>query len=330
MQMTPFSSLRVLLAGCGSIGKRHAEVLTKLGLTRITACDPAAAGRESFSALFPQIAMTDDYDKALEEGTFDAVFICTPTAMHLPMAEKALKAGCHVFLEKPLSTSSEGVQELEALADRQQKKVMVGFCFRYHEVLRLAKALLEQGTIGRLVNIRALMGEPFAEIQPNYMNMYYSRYSGAFDLVHDIDLALWYADRPVRDVYAVYGSFSDMGMQSPDSIELLLRFEDRMTATVHLDFYQHPRRRQMELIGVEGTIIVEFASWDSATLSWYNTTTRAWNRKEYPTRRNDMFRDEDSEFLNAVLGKQEITCTIREALRSLQVVERVYKPEIKM
>jgi len=323
-----YSGIRLLLVGCGSIGKRHAQVLTELGITKLTACDPSEEQCRTMRELLPQVETVNDYDAALATGQFDAVFILTPTAMHISMAEKALKAGCHVFIEKPLANSSEGVDQLKALAESVNRKVMVGFCFRYHEVLKMAKDLLEKGTIGRLINIRALMGEPFAEIQPNYLNMYYSRYSGAFELVHDLDLALWYSGQPVKDVYAVYGPFSDMGMQSPDSIELLLRFEDRMAATVHLDFFQHPRRRQIELIGVKGTIIVEFASWDKATLSWYNTDTREWNVSEYETRRNDMFRDEDEEFLRAVLGETEITCTIDEALRSLKTVEQVYKPDI--
>lgn len=329
MQVKNYADLKLLIIGGGSIGTRHAEVLLGLGATNITICDPSAQQREKLQNLFPQIAVAEDYKAELQKGGFDAVFIFTPTGMHLSMATDALNAGCHVFIEKPLANSSEGVDALSALAKEKGLKVMVGFCFRYHEVLLKAKQLLQQGTIGRLINVRAFMGEPFAEIQPNYLNMYYSKYSGAFELVHDLDLALWYADQPVEDVYAVYGPFSDMGMQSPDSIELLLRLKDRMAATVHLDFYQHPRRRQMELMGVKGTIIVEFASWDEATLSYYNTDTRRWQVDTYPTQRNDMFRDEDAEFLDAILGKKEITCTVEEALRSLQVIEQVYRPEIK-
>lgn len=328
MNESRYASLRVLTVGCGSIGKRHVQVLTELGLSQITACDPSAAQRESLQALFPSVTVVSDYEKALEEGHFDAVFIFTPTAMHLDMAKKALNAGCHVFIEKPLANSSDGVEELTALAREKGLKIMVGFCFRYHEVLLRAKRLLESGVIGRLVNIRALMGEPFAEIQPNYMNMYYSKYSGAFELVHDLDLALWYSGQSVEEVHAVYGPFSDMGMASPDSIELLLRFEDRMAATVHLDFFQHPRRRQMELIGVKGTIIVEFASWDEATLSFYNTDNRRWESETFSTRRNDMFRDEDAEFLDAILEDKDIVCTVEEALRSLRVIEQVYRPQI--
>jgi len=321
-----FSDLHILIVGCGSIGKRHVQVLMEMGVMHITACDPSEAHRKELQELFPSVVVAENYQEELSKNKYDAVFIFTPTGMHLSMAKDALKAGAHVFIEKPLANSSAGVDELKSLAEENGRIVMVGFCFRYHEVLKMAKKLLEQGAIGRLVNIRALMGEPFALIQPDYLNMYYSKYSGAFELVHDLDLALWYSGQEVEEVHAVYGSFSDMGMESPDSIELLLRFRDRMAASVHLDFYQYPRRRQIELIGVYGTIIVEFASWDEATLSWCNMDSGTWERRTYSTKRNDMFREEDAEFLLAVQGKKEITCTVDEALRSLRVIEQVYLP----
>lgn len=322
MQIT---DLKLLIAGCGSIGKRHAQVLWEMGVHNLTACDPFESARNGMKEVLPDITVTDDYEEALRTGQFDAVFILTPTAMHLDMATKALNAGCHVFLEKPLANTQAGVDDLKALAQKVNRKVMIGFCFRYHEALCKAKAMVEEGLIGRLVNIRAFVGEPFYEIQPNYKNMYYSKYSGCFELVHDLDIAIWFAGQDIEKVSAVYGSFSDMGMDSPDSVEMLLQFKDRMAANVHLDFYQQPRRRQLEVMGVNGTILVEFASWDKATISWYNTETRKWHTQDYPTRRNDMFRDEDMEFLQAVIGEKEITCTVDEALKSLRVIEEIYQ-----
>lgn len=322
MQIT---DLNILIVGCGSIGKRHAQVLWEMGLRKLTACDPSVEQRESMKAVLPNISLAENYEETLKTQKFDAVFILTPTAMHLDMATKAINAGCHVFIEKPLANTQAGVAELQQLANQKGVKVMVGFCFRYHEVLQKAKALLDSGAIGRPINIRAFVGEPFAEIQPNYRNMYYSKYSGAFELVHDIDLAIWFAGQPIEEVKAVYGSFSDMGMEAPDAIEMLIQFKDRLAANVHLDFYQHPRRRQFEVMGVKGTIVVEFASWDHATLSVYTTDTRKWDVTEYETARNDMFRDEDKEFLLAVAEDREIVCTIDEALKSLDAVERVYQ-----
>jgi len=100
-----------------------------------------------------------------------------------------------------------------------------------------------------------------------------------------------------------------------------------MATNVHLNFYQHPRTRKIDLLGVNGMVSVEFASWDEATLSVWATDTKQWENNTFPTKRNDMFRDEDTEFLNAIIGNGQIVCTIDEALKSLSVIEQVYKPE---
>ena len=321
-----YDSLKLLIVGCGSIGRRHIEVLIGIGVCRIAGCDPSLVQREQTRIIFPQIVLYADYSQALAEWTPDAVFILIPTAMHLPMAEEALIHGAHVFIEKPLSNTSIGVDKLEKMAAMRNLKIMVGFCFRYHEVLLRAKRLIETGAIGRIVNIRAHMGEHFPTVQPNYLNMYYAKYSGAFELVHDLDLAIWFADQAVEEVHGVYGTFSDIGIEAPDSVDLLLKFENRLVSTVHLDFFQKPRRRSIEIIGIEGIVTVDFSTWEKATLSYYMEDAEIWVIQEFQTCRNDMFRDEDAEFLQAILGDKSISCTVGEALKSLKVIEQVYSP----
>jgi predicted dehydrogenase len=314
-----WNELSVLVVGCGSIGKRHARVLASLGVADIRACDPAAEQRQSLSAETPSARMYDTYEAALRERP-DTVLICTPPAMHIPMARQAIEAGCHVLTEKPLSDTLDGIDGLEVLAERCGKKVMVALCFRYHEGLVRAKQYLDAGRIGRLVSIRALMGEHLPDIRPDYRSLYLAVCNGAFELMHDLDLALWYAGQPVKRQHCAYGTYSDIGIQAPDLAEFLLDFEDRCVATVHLDFFQTPRRRQMELIGTKGAITVEFARWERCVLSVYEHCSGRWDVEELATDRDDMFRAEDREFLEAVAGDKPVRCTIAEGQKSLEVV----------
>ena len=321
-----YDSLKLLIVGCGSIGKRHITVLKEIGIKQIAGCDPSRVQREQIRELFPEVHLYADYDKALDEWSPDAVFILTPTAMHVPMAKKALFYNAHVFIEKPLSNTSTGVDELEVLATEKNLKVMVGFCFRYHEVLMRAKKIIKEGAIGRILNIRAHMGEHFPTVQPNYLNMYYAKYSGAFELVHDLDLAIWFANQEVKEVYGIYDTVSDIGIEAPDSVDLILKFEDRIVSNVHLDFFQKPRRRSLEIIGTSGVVIIEFSSWEKATLSYHTESIGEWVTQEFATQRNDMFRDEDKEFLQAILSNNPISCSIKEALKSLKTIEQIYQP----
>jgi predicted dehydrogenase len=314
-----WQKLSVLIAGCGSIGKRHARVLDGLGVTDLRACDPDPAQREALLAETPTARMYDSFEVGLSDSP-DTVFICTPPKLHLPMARQAIEVGCHVLCEKPLSDMPDGIDELETLATKASKKVMVALCFRYHEGLVRAKRYLDAGWVGRLVSVRALMGEHLPEVRPDYRTLFTSKYLGAFDLMHEIDLAIWFAGQPIRRVLALSGNYSDIGLDAPDFAEILIDFRERCVASIHLDFCQQPRRRQIELIGTGGVIIVEFARWDRCTVSVYETAAGKWEREELITERDDMFRAEDREFLEAVAGDKAIACTIAEARKSVEVV----------
>jgi len=315
----PWQDLRVLIAGCGSIGKRHARILAELGLSDLRICDPSRQQRESLCAQTPVARAYADYSHGLADRP-DAVFICTPPQAHVPMILQALDAGCHVFTEKPLSDTLSGVDELARRVNSSRKTVMVGLCFRFHQGLRRAKHLLDAGLIGRLISIRALMGEHLPDVRPDFRNLFTLKSSGAFDLMHDIDLAVWYAGRPVSAVKCICGAYSDIGFEAPDIVELLIGFENRCVASVHLDFFQRPRRRQMELIGADGCITVEFARWDQCTVSLFEAASGKWQRETFTTDRDDMFREEDEEFLRALSGGLPVSCPVSEARKSLEIV----------
>jgi len=317
--MQDWINLKLLLAGCGSIGKRHARILTELGVKEIYLFDPNPASVKEVMKELPHLKTVKSYETGLE--MVDAVFIMTPTRLHVPMAIQAIEAGCHVFIEKPISLTMDGIAELSDLAESNHKKVMVGLCTRYHEGIRKAKSMLDSGRIGRLVSIRSLVGEHFPSVHPQYKTMYYAKYSGAFELMHDLDLALWFANQQVEKVMSVYGSFSDIDIEAPDTVEFLLKFEDRCTATVHLDFFQMPRRRNMELIGTQGVLMIDFTSWDEYTISIYDALSQQWEHQKGLTQRDDMFRDENLDFLESIVHDRPIFCDITEGCKSLRVIE---------
>ena len=314
-----WQDLSVLVAGCGSIGKRHTRVLRSLGVTDIRACDPVPAQRDALLAESPSVKMYNSYDDGLRDQP-DTVLICTPPWLHTPMAVQAIHAGCHVLSEKPLSDTTAGIDELSTLAAAKQKKVMVALCFRYHAGLVKAKGYLDSGRVGRLVSVRALVGEYLPDARPDYLNLFSAKHGGAFDLMHEVDLAIWYAGQPVRRVHCISGTYSDIGFEAPDVAEILVAFQNRRIANIHLDFFQRPRRRQTELICTDGVIIVEFARWDRCTVSVYEAAKRTWEQEELVTDRDDMFRAEDREFLQAVAADKPIRCTIEEGRKSVEVV----------
>ena len=316
-----WKQLSVLIVGCGSIGRRHAGALLDIGVTDLRACDSIPQARQRMSEKVPSAQLFESFQAGLTTRP-DAVFICTPTEMHVPMARKAIRSGSHVLIEKPISDTTENINELSTLAKGENKKVMIGLCFRYHEGVLRVHSALRAGRVGRLVCVRALMGEHLPDVRPDYQNLQCARKGGVFDLMHDLDLAIWLADSPVKQVHAICGNFSNINIKAPDMAEFLLEFEAPCTAMVHLDFFQRPRRRQLELLGTQGVIVLDFAQWDQCTLCLYDPEEEQWRQETIPTERDRMFRAEDQEFLEAIANGWPIRCTIEEGLKSLQVIEQ--------
>jgi len=315
--MEDWQKLSALVVGCGSIGRRHGRVLRQMGLADVRVCDPSPEMR-AFAAERLSIARAYEHLPEALADQPNAVFICSPTGLHVEQAIESLNAGADVFIEKPLSISLDGVGELEKLAAK--KVVMVGHCFRFHEGLRQAKRWLKEGRIGRLASIRAVMGEYVPEVVPNYRNMYVYEYGGAYELMHEIDLALWFAEQqPVR-VVGIDGNFSDVQLKSPDMVEMMIEFKDRCLASVHLDYFQRARHRQTELFGTNGTILIEFGSWDKCGLFLYEAEAAAWHFENVATDRDDMFREMDRSFLEAVVSRSPAPVSLEEGKLAVEVM----------
>ena len=304
MPMETWQQLSALVVGFGSIGRRHTRILRELGLQDIRLCETMAERRHAATEEFGVTGTFETLEAALA-GRPDTVFLCSPTALHIEQAMAAIESGADVFTEKPLAVSLDGIDELEQTARKLGRILMAGHCFRFHDGVLRAKKWLDEGRIGRLISVRSVVAEYIPEAMPNYRNMYISQYSGVYELMHDIDLAIWYAGRKPKRVFGIDGTFGDAEMKSPDLVEMVIEFEDRRVASVHLDFFERTRHRQTELFGTEGTIIVEFAQWDSCTVSIYEAATREWTRHEMKTDRDDMFRAEDRAFLVAVVSRSD-------------------------
>ena len=313
---------KVLIVGCGSIGKRHAECLKDIGVEKFVFFDPETERSREQASIYGGEFVTS-YEEGLKTDA-DCVYILSPTKLHVAQAEMALKAGKHVFLEKPLSDTTSGIDELCALAKETGKTVEVGFCFRFHDGVRELKKRLDSGVIGKTVSIRAMMGEHFPDVRPDYLSTYYVKYSGCFELIHDLDLAIFLAGEEPCEYNGFYGSYSGLGFESPDTAEMLVKFPSCL-ANVHLDFFKSPRTRTMTVLGTEGQMILTFSTWDEYELKIYTRETKSWEVLRADTQRNDMFRAESLNFFGVIEGKEENLCPLEEARKSLIVAKAINK-----
>ncbi len=104
-------------------------------------------------ANFPKTEVCKDIDSVLRDAEVDAVIIATPAASHYELTRQAMQSGKHVFVEKPLATSTKQADELIALADEKQRILMAGHTFLYNAAVRYAKKLLDENELGQVYYI---------------------------------------------------------------------------------------------------------------------------------------------------------------------------------
>jgi predicted dehydrogenase len=260
----------VLIVGLGGAGQRHARVFRSL------------LGRDGTLASFRVLRTTPLLDESLspipgsveeqyglrprsslEEGLRarpDVVVVANPTALHLEAATAAAAAGCHVFVEKPLSHTLEGVEELLRTCETTGATLYVGYQRRFHPAFRLLQHLLRRGTIGSLLSasfaVRSYV--PAWHGYQSHRELYALRpdLGGGVLLTesHELDLCHELFGLPSR-VFAVRSTPVD-ALPVDDTVHVVLdyRRERHWPVSLDLSFMTPHARRGWELVGSEGAI----------------------------------------------------------------------------
>jgi predicted dehydrogenase len=144
--------------GFGKMGLLHAGIVNGLAGSRLAAvADPADVLADMVQANKPGLAIYKDYQRMLAEESLDAVFISTPTFLHVPACQACVDRGLPFFVEKPLSNSAaEARPLLEALRKRPVTN-MVGYVYRYMDTFAKARQVLAARPLGKLIHLRATM-----------------------------------------------------------------------------------------------------------------------------------------------------------------------------
>ena len=129
--------ISVGIIGCGHWGPNHVRVFSQLANSRATMCADVDETRlKAIKALYPTIETVKDYHSILDRKDIDAVCIAAPTKFHFEFTKDALAAGKHVLCEKPLTMAVEECEELEGLAKKAGKFLMVGHVFVFNAGIR--------------------------------------------------------------------------------------------------------------------------------------------------------------------------------------------------
>jgi predicted dehydrogenase len=293
----------ILIGGLGSMGRRHLANLRSLGWERIALF---RTGRSTLrdDAELAGLPVVRDLDAALARQPI-AVVVANPTSLHVPLALAAARAGVHLLIEKPLSHTLDGVDELAAAVEANGLTALVGFHFRFNPGLQAIARAIADGTLGTIVSAHVHWGESLPDMHPweDYRSGYAARASlggGVLNtLSHPFDYLRWLLG-DVAGVSAIESLEPSLGLavDVDTCVDTTLWLACGAEATVHLDFLQRPRDHRLVIVGTGGTV--------------------AWNDRHYD--RNAMFIAEMAHFLACIRGDARPCCTLRDGRAALETV----------
>lgn len=328
--------MKCLFAGLGSIGQRHVrnlrrllghdvEILAYRAIRQspvLNADMTVQAGAVLETA--HNIRSFSDLDEAFGQRP-DVVFVTNPNRLHVPVALAAARRGCHLFIEKPVSDSLDGLDELVDVVEREKVTAFVAYQFRFHPGLRFVKSLLDEQRLGRLIAAHIVNGEYLPDWHPyeDYRESHAARRDlggGSLRIQsHEFDYALWLFGMP-QQVYAVGGHLSRLEVDVEDSVSVLMACEaeeGRFPVHVHLDYLQRPPQRLCEVIGDTGKARYDFYANQVEIHDLHGRTRQVIEFTGFD--RNQMFLDELRHFLACLRGEEQPMIDLREAIRSLRI-----------
>jgi predicted dehydrogenase len=300
-----YGDYSILVVGAGSIGRRHVANLQKLGILHISVCDPDS---KRLAEIADELAINrfNDFERAVETVKPNMVFICTPPVYHVSQALSAVRSGSHVFLEKPLSNSLDGVDLLISESERHGSIVQVGYNWRFHPAMKKLKDVVRSGLIGRPLWAHAEVAQFLPDWRPwqDYRQSYTARKELGGGIIldgsHEIDYVTWILGKP-EEVMCMAGKVSDLEVDVEDCATVLLRFAGGMQADIHLDFVQRGYSRKFKLAGELGTLQWDFTS---HILRTYLADSSSVEELQLTSEINQMYVDEVAHFLHCVAHKK--------------------------
>lgn len=271
--------MKVLVCGCGSIGRRHIRNLVEHFKHEVSAYDPASDCLATVERGFPVKAF-DNEDQAFEMKP-DVVIAAGPSSTHLETAERAIAANAHVFIEKPIADRPDGIEGLLEKAIRKKLVVAVGSNMRFYPGPRLLKENLSK--LGKVYFSKAYVGYYLPYMRPgvDYRNLYVAKKDTGggliLDDIHEIDYHLWLFGK-AENVFCRTAKLGELEIAIEDCAEISLSFSSGVSSQIHMDFLTKCRTRSCEIVGENGILLwEERGKPPKCSVRFYSDADREWH-----------------------------------------------------
>jgi predicted dehydrogenase len=327
--------MKFLIVGLGSIGQRHITNIKAImggeakisayrvvGMNKIITQQLTINDTDDIGKKY-DITIYNDFDKALNDSP-DCVLICNPSSLHISTALKSAEKGCHIFIEKPVSHTWEGIDQLIKIVCAKNLVSMVGFQLRFNPGLKIIQNLLRENIIGPLIAANISVGEfmPGWHKYEDYRCSYAAKkeLGGGviLTLIHEIDYCYCLFGMPKR-IYTTGGKLSSLEINIEDTASSLLEYwREGKIFPVHIyqDFLQFPPDRKCEIIGEYGKIAWNLLK-NEITVCKRDGCRTQYSFDQFE--RNKMFIDEISHFISCIKDKKKSDIDLIEGLQSLKI-----------
>ncbi len=241
--------LRMGVVGLGYWGPNLLRVLVdQAGVEVAWMCDADPVRLERYGSRYPAVAHSCRFDDLLVDDSVDAVIVATPVHTHFELASRALEAGKHVFVEKPLAPSSAQASELERLALERGRTLMCGHTFLYSPAVRAVKAIMERGELGDIYFITSSRVN---------LGLHQRDVSVLWDLgPHDFSILLYWLDGAMPETVSAIGRDAVVS-GIPDVAFIHLTFPSGLIAHVELSWLAPSKLRRTAIVGSDKMVVYD-------------------------------------------------------------------------
>ena len=230
-----------------------------------------------------------------------------------------------MFIEKPISISEVGIDELQNIVRNNHVICQVGFQHRYNPAIIQARKWVLQGKIGNIVSVDVEVGERIERMHAyeDYREMAESRSDLGGGVVlcqcHELDIIFWFFGYP-STVYSIGGTAGAFDINVEDTADTLLRYrtaENNFSVRIHQDFIQSPVTRRFKIIGSKGIIQADILRYQASLINYCGEEELYFRNDTF--KRNDMFITEMQSFIDCVDSRHEPLCNMEVAYGATRI-----------
>ncbi len=241
--------IKVGVVGGGYWGPKLARNIHELPEAELSwVCDLNRDRLEHLTELYPRAKATQDYDQLLASDV-EAVVLATPVCTHYPLTMKALKAGKHVLVEKPLATSVQEAEEMVNEGERQGCVVMVGHTFEYNPAVEAVKTIIASGELGEIYYINGTRVN---------LGIFQHDTNVMWDLApHDVSILRFILGMSPKKVSVRGGAYVQRKQGLHDIVYLTLYFPNGVLANVRVSWLDPRKIRRYTIVGSEKMLVYD-------------------------------------------------------------------------